>query len=187
MKMIDKYTIRVQWSEEDEAFLANCLEFPSLMTHGDTQSEAIEELREVLQFAIDDLRDKGKNLPVPIGEKQFKGNISLRVPPETHEQLFYNASEEQLSLNQYITTILEKNLYENKIRTTVNALNDMVQSLSTEVVNLRLINEELKTSLFTNRALPLEDSNISSSQLYLIKGSDENVDNDDNIEMSVSV
>ncbi len=187
MKMIDKYTIRVQWSEEDEAFLANCLEFPSLMTHGDTQSEAIEELREVLQFAIDDLRDKGKNLPVPIGEKQFKGNISLRVPPETHEQLFYNASEEQLSLNQYITTILEKNLYENKIRTTVNALNDMVQSLSTEVVNLRLINEELKTSLFTNRALPLEDSNISSSPLYLIKGSDENVDNDDNIEMSVSV
>jgi len=143
MEMIDKYTIRVQWSEEDEAFLANCLEFPSLMTHGDTQLEAIEELKVVLQFAIDDLRDKGKTLPVPIGERQFKGNISLRIPPETHEQLFYNANEEQLSLNQYITTVLEKNLFENKILTTVNDLNDMVKSLSTEIASLRLINRKI--------------------------------------------
>jgi len=141
MEIIDKYTIRVQWSSEDEAFLASCLEFPSLMTHGDTQTEAIEELRGVLDFAVEDLKSKGKNVPVPLGERQFKGNISLRVAPETHQQLFYNATEEQLSLNQYITTILETNLFESKMHHTVIELQERVNDLSTEVSSLRLINK----------------------------------------------
>lgn len=173
MEPIDKYTFRVQWSEEDEAYLANCLEFPSLMTHGDTQVEALDELKVVLRFAVNDLTVKGRSIPTPLGERQFKGNISLRIPPETHEQLFYNASEENLSLNQYITTVIEKNLFENRINKTVTELSDTVKALSAEVAGLHLINEELKSSIYSNNDLVNDTSYSSNYSPYLVQDNDE--------------
>ncbi len=119
MEMIDKYTYRIQWSDDDEAYLASCLEFPSLMTHGETQAEALEEMNNVLSFVLVDLSQKGKQAPKPIKDRKFKGNISLRLPPETHEDLAYIATEQDLSLNQCITTIIEKNLYANTIMDSV--------------------------------------------------------------------
>jgi predicted HicB family RNase H-like nuclease len=173
MEMIDKYTFRVQWSEDDEVYLANCLEFPSLMTHGETQVDAIDELKVVLRFAVNDLSAKGKSIPTPLGERQFKGNISLRIPPETHEQLFYNASEENLSLNQYITTVIEKNLYENRINRTFTELSDAVKTLSAEIASLRLINEKLKASIYSNTDLVNDTSFSSNYSPYSVQDNDE--------------
>jgi hypothetical protein len=33
-KLIEKYTYRVEWSEEDKLHIGRCLEFPSLAAHG---------------------------------------------------------------------------------------------------------------------------------------------------------
>jgi len=173
MDIIDKYTYRVQWSKEDDAFLANCLEFPSLMTHGDSQSDAIDELKIVLGAVLDDISEKNKKAPNPINERQFKGNISLRIPPETHEELFYHANEQDLSLNQYITTIIEKNLYENKIGNTVSDLKEMIVNLSTEITSLRMMNEEKFSSLYNNRSTFMEESNTTIPSLHLVDNNDE--------------
>ena len=39
-ELTEKYTYRVEWSEEDKTHIARCLEFPSLMAHGDTTEDA---------------------------------------------------------------------------------------------------------------------------------------------------
>lgn len=174
MEIIEKYAYRIQWSEEDDAFLANCLEFPSLMTHGDSQIEAMNELKFVLKTVIDDLTKKGKAIPAPIGNKQFKGNISLRIPPETHEELYYHASEQDLSLNQHITTILEKNLYENRIGKTVSELNQVISNLSSEVTSLRMMNEKLFSSLYSKKSQFPDESNTTLSPLSLIDNDKKN-------------
>ncbi|MDA3937903.1 MAG: toxin-antitoxin system HicB family antitoxin [Spirochaetia bacterium] len=173
MDLIDKYTYRIQWSEEDDAFLASCLEFPSIMTHGDSQSDAIDELKIVLKVVIDDISEKKKEAPIPIKERQFKGNISLRIPPETHEELFYHANEQDLSLNQYITTILEKNLYENKIGETVSELKGIIANLSLEMTSLRMMNEEMFSTLYSNRRSFTEESNTAIPSPYLVSDNDE--------------
>ena len=36
---IEKYTYRIEWSEDDHCHVARCLEFPSLSSHGDTIEE----------------------------------------------------------------------------------------------------------------------------------------------------
>ena len=51
--LIDKYTYRVEWSEEDETHIAKCLEFPSLMAHGNTSIEALNEIEKVVTEAIE--------------------------------------------------------------------------------------------------------------------------------------
>ena len=59
------YEIRVWWSEEDNAFLAQVVDMPGIMTHGDTPEEAARENFVALQLALDCLRNKGKEPPKP--------------------------------------------------------------------------------------------------------------------------
>jgi len=40
-KDIEKYTYRIEWSEDDHCHIARCLEFPSLAAHGDIIEEAL--------------------------------------------------------------------------------------------------------------------------------------------------
>ena len=51
-KIIEKYTYRIEWSEEDKVHIARCLEFPSLATHGDTAEEALHEIEKVVEETI---------------------------------------------------------------------------------------------------------------------------------------
>ncbi len=42
--LIEKYTYRIEWSEEDNTHISRCLEFPSLAAHGDTAEKALKEI-----------------------------------------------------------------------------------------------------------------------------------------------
>ncbi|MDR3295669.1 MAG: type II toxin-antitoxin system HicB family antitoxin [Clostridiales Family XIII bacterium] len=101
-KFIDKYTYRVEWSEEDNAHIARCLEFPSLMVHGDTPKKALAEIEKVLEESIKWLEEEKEPIPEPFGLKKFKGNLTLRVPTEIHRKLAIKSAEEGVSVNQYI-------------------------------------------------------------------------------------
>lgn len=63
-----KYTIKIQWSDEDECFVVFLPEFENVMqpcTHGDTYEEAIANAREVLELLIESAREEGQPLPKP--------------------------------------------------------------------------------------------------------------------------
>ncbi|MBN1820491.1 MAG: toxin-antitoxin system HicB family antitoxin [Prolixibacteraceae bacterium] len=98
----EKYTFRIEWSEEDGVFVARCLEFPGLGAHGDTQEKALQEIKTVVRESLDWLREEGKPVPEPLGLRKYKGNLTLRVPPEVHRQLAIKSAEEGVSVNQYI-------------------------------------------------------------------------------------
>ena len=46
----EKYTYRVEWSEEDNTHIARCLEFPSLQAHGKTAIQALKEIEKLHQL-----------------------------------------------------------------------------------------------------------------------------------------
>jgi predicted RNase H-like HicB family nuclease len=76
----EHYLYSVGWSEADEAFVARVAEFPSLAAHGDTQEEALREIKEVVSFVLNDLQESGEAVPEPFGKRNFSGRLVLRMP-----------------------------------------------------------------------------------------------------------
>ena len=101
-KIIEKYTYRVEWSEEDQLHIARCLEFPSLAAHGNTVEGALKEIKKVVEEAISWMQEENEEIPEPFGLKKYKGNLTLRVPAEIHRKLSIKSAEEGVSVNQYI-------------------------------------------------------------------------------------
>ncbi|MGK7941406.1 MAG: type II toxin-antitoxin system HicB family antitoxin [Crocosphaera sp.] len=62
-----KYTIIIQWSEEDQKYIVSLPEFgPYAHTHGDTYEEALKNAQEVLELLIEDYQANKKELPKPL-------------------------------------------------------------------------------------------------------------------------
>jgi len=106
-EIAENYTYRVNWSEEDQAYVGTCLEFPLLSSFGDTMEEALGAIRETVSDSLEILHEDEEPIPKPLSGRKYSGHLSLRIPPETHRRLAYEAQEQGVSLNQYITTRLE--------------------------------------------------------------------------------
>lgn len=101
-ELIQKYTYRVEWSEEDNKHIGRCLEFPSLMAHGSTIENTLKQIEKVVEEAITWMKEDKEKIPEPFGLKKYKGNLTLRVPAEVHKNLAIKSAEEGVSVNQYI-------------------------------------------------------------------------------------
>jgi predicted RNase H-like HicB family nuclease len=62
-----KYTMMIQWSEEDKLCLVHFPEFPEqqFITHGDTYEEAARNGQEALKGLIAVLQDHHQTVPQP--------------------------------------------------------------------------------------------------------------------------
>ncbi|MBU1745541.1 MAG: type II toxin-antitoxin system HicB family antitoxin [Proteobacteria bacterium] len=103
---IEKYTYRIEWSEDDHCHVARCLEFPSLAAHSDTIEEALREIGYVVSESVKWMLEEGEAAPKPLGLKKFKGLLTLRIPPEKHRDLAIRCAEEGVSLNRFILSRL---------------------------------------------------------------------------------
>ncbi len=108
MKLIDQYTYRVSWSEEDREFVATCAELPSLSWLDTTPEKALAGIRKVVVQSIRDMKKSGEPVPEPLSTKSFSGRLMVRVPPELHRQLAMLAAESGVSLNRLISHKLSK-------------------------------------------------------------------------------
>jgi len=65
---IDRYSVRIWWSDEDGAFLAKIPELPGCLADGETQEEALRNVRAVARIWIDTAREMGRGVPAPQSE-----------------------------------------------------------------------------------------------------------------------
>ena len=100
MDIVDRYTYRVTWSEEDQEFVGLCAEFPSLSWLAPTRTEAMDGIVQVVRDAVADMADE--TLPEPITDRQYSGELRVRIPPAVHRRLALEAAENQTSLNKMI-------------------------------------------------------------------------------------
>lgn len=103
---IKKYTYRLEWSEADNAHIARCLEFPSLAAHGKTPEKALKEIEIVVAESVKWIEEENGVVPEPLGSRHYKGNITLRVPPDMHRMLAILSAEQGVSVNQLILSRL---------------------------------------------------------------------------------
>lgn len=103
-----KYPFNISWSEEDGEYLATCVSFPGLSAFGESEEEALHEAKIALELFIESYKERGIPLPKPPRKIKFSGQLRLRLPRSLHERAARMATEDGISLNQYITNALNR-------------------------------------------------------------------------------
>jgi len=106
--MLDKYSYRVTWSDDDGEFVGLCAEFPSLSWLSKSQDAAFKGIRKLVADAVKDMRKQKETIPEAIATKQFSGKFIVRVPPDLHRELALEAQEAKVSLNRYVSSKLAR-------------------------------------------------------------------------------
>jgi predicted RNase H-like HicB family nuclease len=63
--MSSRYSMLIQWSDEDQCYVVTLPEFGGCMTHGDTYEEAARHGQEALESLIEADQAQGRALPEP--------------------------------------------------------------------------------------------------------------------------
>ncbi|MDX8392026.1 MAG: toxin-antitoxin system HicB family antitoxin [Mariprofundaceae bacterium] len=104
--MLEHYTYRVTWSEEDQMYIGLCAEMPSLSWLADSHEKALKGVFNTVKDVVADMLKNNEAVPVAISERKFSGSFKLRVPPQKHRELVIHASEQGVSLNRYINALI---------------------------------------------------------------------------------
>jgi len=94
----------VHYDDDDKVFHGRVEFIRALVSYEGTD---VESLRKAFEEAVDDYLElcrTQKRDP----EKPFKGSFNVRVGPRLHQEIALNALNEGMSLNQFITWVLEK-------------------------------------------------------------------------------
>ena len=100
------YSTLLQWSDEDDCWIAVCPELEGVSAFGDTPEEAAHELETAKALHIQVREEDGVPLPEPEKVVCFSGQLRLRMPKSLHKMLALSAKQEGVSLNTYIVHLL---------------------------------------------------------------------------------
>jgi len=103
-----RYPIKLFYSEEDKGYIAIIPDLPGASAFGDTEEEAIKEIKTVEKMWIKVATEEGMKIPTPSTQKQYSGRILARTPKTLHRQLVELAEEEGVSLNQLVVFLLSE-------------------------------------------------------------------------------
>jgi predicted RNase H-like HicB family nuclease len=106
--MDNKYRVKIDWSEEDQAYIARVPELEGVVTHGETLIEAAKNAEEAIGLHLETLAERGEQAPKPIAEMNLSGNMSLRMGTELHGTAVINAGKANKSLNEYIVDLIKR-------------------------------------------------------------------------------
>jgi predicted RNase H-like HicB family nuclease len=67
--MMHKYETIIYWSNEDECFVAEVPELSGCMAHGNTDEEAISNVKQAIDLWIETAKEFGDPIPVPKGRR----------------------------------------------------------------------------------------------------------------------
>jgi predicted RNase H-like HicB family nuclease len=107
---VNHYGYAVRWSDEDEAFVALCPEFPGLSAFGESAAEALEQIQVAVDLALETHRAEGWPLPEVQAVSQYSGQFRLRVPRSLHAELATRAEAEGVSLNALVVSYIARGL-----------------------------------------------------------------------------
>jgi predicted HicB family RNase H-like nuclease len=105
-KVVDRYTYRVTWSDEDNEYVGLCAEFPSLSWLEPEPESALTGIRALVRKVVADLKRNDERVPEPISTRPYSGKFMVRVPPEVHRLLAIQAAESGVSLNRLVSSKL---------------------------------------------------------------------------------
>lgn len=103
-----KYPIEVFWSDEDECYIAIAPDLPGCSAAGDSEEEALQEIRTAMSLWLETAKTMKRKLPDPSPpvNASYSGKFLMRVPKTLHANLSRSAKQQGVSLNQYVLYML---------------------------------------------------------------------------------
>lgn len=108
------YTIETDFEKGEKFFIVCINEFPGVCTDAQTIAEAMELIKDALQGAIELYLEHGDEIPEPLNQDEYKGNIAYRTSGRRHYKLIKAAQKMDLSLSQIIDTCVDAHLKSRK-------------------------------------------------------------------------
>jgi predicted HicB family RNase H-like nuclease len=132
--MIDasKYTITVRkgYFDGEECFEARVAELSDVAEYADSFEEAYTLAIDTIETTAELFAEQGKSMPAPIiPADDYSGRVTLRLSKSLHRALAKAADNENVSLNQHLTNILNYYAGYAQAADILNAVN-MWQSIS---------------------------------------------------------
>lgn len=109
-------------------------DLPGCGAEGETLDEGKKNLEEARKLWIEDSIERGIPIPEPIEE--YSGRILLRIQPVLHGQLSKKARQAKVSLNKYISGLLEA-------EQSISAVLEEMASLKKEFGDVRKLLEQM--------------------------------------------
>jgi antitoxin HicB len=103
---VPRYGMWIRWSDEDHAFVSQCLELDGCSATGETPLEAATELQTAIALAVETLDAHHHQRPPEQKVLPFSGQFRLRIPVSLHAALADRAAREGVSLNTLAATLL---------------------------------------------------------------------------------
>ncbi len=125
---MNKYSVNLKWSEEDDGFVAIVPELKGLSAFGKTPREALAELEVASEAYIESWQASGRPLPPPEEVLAFSGQLRLRMPKGLHARMAQSARDQGVSLNTYLVFLLSERQAEN---TAIALLREGLKSIRT--------------------------------------------------------
>ena len=103
------YTGSVEFSAEDKLFFGKITGIRDVVTfEADTVKKLIQAFKESVEDYLATCKQLGKQ-----PEKEFKGSFNVRLKPKIHRLAAIKSAALNISLNQFVETVLEKEVLEN--------------------------------------------------------------------------
>jgi antitoxin HicB len=101
-----RYRIVVEWSDEDQAFIARVPALPGCMAHGPTAEKAAHEGEVAAGLMLEVMMEDGKALPPADAVADYSGQLRLRLPRSLHETVSQLATAEGVSINTLMLSLI---------------------------------------------------------------------------------
>jgi predicted HicB family RNase H-like nuclease len=102
----DSYRLVVVFDNEKKKFIARMPELSDLQVEGESRAEAVSKIEEALEEAFRKAASDGKEMPPPIDQTEFTGELSLKLTSVLHRELAFLARQEGVDLNQLASELL---------------------------------------------------------------------------------
>jgi antitoxin HicB len=101
-----RYRILVEWSDEDQVFIARVPVLPGCLAHGATAEKAAHEAEVAAGLILDVMKEDGKAPPPVDAVADYSGQLRLRLPKSLHEAVSQLATAEGVSLNTLMLSLI---------------------------------------------------------------------------------
>lgn len=147
----ETYTIMIRREKIDDEFyyVGRVAELPNITAFEATYAEAHTIVVDAIQTfkTIADETGVKFPLPYPALSEEFSGRITLRVPKSLHAKVSFFAAQENVSINQYLTTAIAVYVGES---TSISKVSPMMEMLKQLVSSASTIMTSTKDSFVAN-------------------------------------
>ena len=105
------YAIQIIWSVEDQAYIAFPAELPGCFADGQTQEEALANLREVIKEWIEVAREEGREVPSPMSVQEYakvQEKMRQEFEQDIHNRIQQEVEKAVQSVVQQITSTFQE-------------------------------------------------------------------------------